>query len=89
MLLAWRGLIPLALGLLMMTGLAVYFVAGVTDAYRLTMRLDGLTALIFLAMNCAVALAAMSLSRLLPAAPPVNRRVRVENSRFNGVESRP
>jgi NADH-quinone oxidoreductase subunit H len=86
MLLAWRGLIPMSLGLLMMTGLMVYYVAGATDAYRQTMQLDGLTALIFLAMNCALAAGAMGLRRLLPVAPPVNRRVRVENSRFNGVE---
>ncbi len=83
MLMAWRGLIPIGLGLLMATAVTMYFAGGSSQLYRDRGMLDGLTALVFLAMNIAFILAAMVIGRLLPASPPTNRRITVSNSRFN------
>ena len=86
---AWKGLIPIMLTLLVSTTLVVYFFGGRTF-YGLT----GLQALGFLAMN-GVALGAIVLgSYLLPAGLNQNVKVHIPHSRFDttalpkGVKSR-
>jgi NADH-quinone oxidoreductase subunit H len=90
MLMAWRGLIPIGLGLLMATAVTMYFVGGSSEMYRERRMLDGLTALVFLAMNVVFILTTMVIARLLPQPLPTNRRIVVANSRFNkAVEELP
>ena len=85
MLMAWRGLIPIGLGLLMATATTMYFAGGASQMYRDLRMLDGLTAVVFLAMNVVFILATMVIARLLPQPLPTNRRITVSNSRFNKV----
>jgi NADH-quinone oxidoreductase subunit H len=75
---AWRALIPMSLALTVCTAILVWFTRGTT--------LDGVglrEALYFLAMNVIVLIATVAISRVLPAAPPTNRRLRVAGSRFS------
>jgi NADH-quinone oxidoreductase subunit H len=65
--LAWRGLIPTALLLLLATGVLAYF------GQRHWMW----------AASIAIALLVALISPLIPAGPPVNRRVRLPGSRFS------
>jgi len=78
MALAWRGLIPIALLLLMVTTGVVYWYNG--QSYDQMGARMGLT---LLAANMLLTLLVLGVSRLLPAAPATNRRVQVANSRFN------
>jgi NADH-quinone oxidoreductase subunit H len=74
---AWRGLIPISLGLLMGNVLVVYFTGGST--------MNGLTrndVWLLLGMNIAVLVLSMILAALLPAPPDTNRKVPVIGSRF-------
>jgi NADH-quinone oxidoreductase subunit H len=74
---AWRALIPISLALTVMTALLVWWTGGAT--------LDGLRArhaLAFLLMNVVVLLATIVASKVLPAPPPTNHRIRVPGSRF-------
>jgi NADH-quinone oxidoreductase subunit H len=74
---AWRGFIPISLGLMIGTALLIWKTAGET--------LNGVTpahAGWFLLMNLAVLGGTIVLSRLIPAPPPTNRRLKVMNSRF-------
>jgi NADH-quinone oxidoreductase subunit H len=86
MLIAWRGLVPLSLALLMLTAVVVYLFAGSSELFRQTRQLDGWLALCFLVANVLFVAAAMAISRILPAPPPTNRRIVVANSRFNRPE---
>jgi NADH-quinone oxidoreductase subunit H len=79
MMLAWRALIPIALALLMMTAIVLYFTRHLPHAYG---RMGGVEALILLVANVALAVLTLLVSRLLPAPPETNRRVHVGNSRF-------
>lgn len=81
--LAWRALIPLSLMLLVGTALAVYFVGPHNEAWRQWRVIDGPFALVLLGVNAVVLVVAMVGSRLVPAAPPTNRKLLVEGSRFN------
>lgn len=81
MMLAWRALIPMSLAMLMVTTLVVYFFG--TEGNRANMRVGGKMALAMLVGNVAVLAATMFISRLLPAPPETNRRVKVIGSRFN------
>jgi NADH-quinone oxidoreductase subunit H len=78
MMLAWRALIPLSLLILMVTAIVVY--AFPND--RAYMRIGGKMALVLLVVNILLTAAVMGVSRLLPAAPQTNRRIRVAGSRF-------
>jgi NADH-quinone oxidoreductase subunit H len=80
MMLAWRGLIPVSLALLVMTALAIYIVGGGRDK---DLSVGPGLALLLLAGNVIVGALSLIVSRLIPAAPDTNRRVTVANSRFN------
>lgn len=77
--LAWRALIPISLALLMVTAVVVYWWR---DEPRAFMRVSGSMALALLAANVVLIAATMFLSRLVPAAPDTNRKIRIPNSRF-------
>jgi hypothetical protein len=79
MMLAWRAMIPMSLALLLTTSVVVWLFGPGTRAY---MRVGGKMALVLLAGNVAIVLLSVVISRLLPAAPATNRRVRIANSRF-------
>jgi NADH-quinone oxidoreductase subunit H len=74
---AWRGLIPITLALVCATAVLVYFTGGRTFDY-----VAGKEALLFLAMNVVVLIIVMLASRILPAPPDTNRKIRVPDSRF-------
>ena len=65
---AWRGLIPISLVMLMVIGVLVAM-----DAPRWT----------YLVANVVVAVAAALIGPMIPQGPPVNRRVPLAGSRFN------
>jgi NADH-quinone oxidoreductase subunit H len=77
--LAWRALIPMSLGLMIVTAVIVYFL-GYGRGENLL--LGGKLALALLVGNIAVLAFFMILSRLVPAPPPTNRRLQVIGSRF-------
>ena len=79
MMLAWRALIPIALALLIVTALVVYYFAPETGS---VMLVNGRMALALLLANLLVLALAMGLSMILPAAPATNRKVTVPGSRF-------
>jgi NADH-quinone oxidoreductase subunit H len=81
--LAWRALIPMSLLLLVGTAVTVYLVGPHDETWRTFRYLDGPFALILLGVNVLVLILAMIGSRLLPAAPPTNRKLVVQGSRFN------
>src|SRR5687768_11115941 len=77
--LAWRALIPISLALLMVTATVVYLWR---DNPRAHMRVSGTMALALLVANVVLVAGTMILSRLVPAAPDTNRKIRLPNSRF-------
>jgi NADH-quinone oxidoreductase subunit H len=79
MMLAWRALIPLSLLILMVTAIVIYFFGANDRAY---MRIGGRMALVLLVVNIVLTAVVMAVSRLLPAAPQTNRKIRVAGSRF-------
>jgi NADH-quinone oxidoreductase subunit H len=84
MMLAWRALIPMALGLLVMTTLVLYlFQDDLTDDLHLTGRL----ALAMLVSNLILLVVTLLVSRLVPAAPATNRKIRVPGSRYAMAQS--
>ena len=74
---AWRGLIPITLALVIATALLVYFTGG-----RTTDFVDGSTALMFLGMNLVLLAIIGIVSTLMPAPPDTNRKIAVPDSRF-------
>jgi NADH-quinone oxidoreductase subunit H len=80
MMLAWRALIPMALGLIVMTTFVVWLFGASDRAYG---RIGGRMGLVLLFGNIIVLAGSMLLSKLLPPPPKTNRRVRVVGSRFN------
>jgi NADH-quinone oxidoreductase subunit H len=75
--LAWRALIPISLALAVFTAVLVWLTGGATlDG------VDGKDAVIFLAMNIVVLVLTIAASKLLPAPPATNRRLKVVGSRF-------
>jgi NADH-quinone oxidoreductase subunit H len=82
MMLAWRALIPLSLGLLVVTAIVLYFLGGPGQRGD-AMLVGGKMAVVLLIGNVIVLAASMALSRVLPPPPETNRRVRVAGSRFN------
>ncbi len=82
MMLSWRALIPISLALLVITAVVIYIFGPNTEIYRQRRWLDALMAAVLLAANVIVMVAAVGLSFIVPAAPPTNRRLAVEGSRF-------
>jgi NADH-quinone oxidoreductase subunit H len=80
MMLAWRALIPISLGLMLGTFIVLYFVLGPQSAKE---SVDGAEAFWMLAMNVGVVIASVIISKLIPAAPATNRRLVITDSRFN------
>ena len=78
--LAWRALIPMALTILVATAAIMYWFGPRTQAEEL--RVTGLMALLLLALNIVLLVGFFVVSRLLPAPPDTNRRIRVSGSRF-------
>jgi NADH-quinone oxidoreductase subunit H len=74
---AWRALIPASLTLLVLTFIILYEAADPTAGF-----LGATTAFWLLVANIGVTLAALIVSRMIPAGPPVNRRLRVTDSRY-------
>ncbi len=70
--LAWRGLIPITLVMLLVTGLIVYL-----------NPTPGLRPWLMLGANAAVAIGAALVGPLLPQGPAVNRRIGLRGSRFS------
>ncbi|MGD0138280.1 MAG: complex I subunit 1 family protein [Tepidisphaeraceae bacterium] len=77
MMLAWRGLIPISLALLMMTAFVVFAFHGNTYQF-----LGGTAALTLLVFNVFTALLILLVSSMIPPAPATNRRVTVIGSRY-------
>jgi len=78
--LAWRSLIPISLALLATTTLVIYCFRGVA---RVNMQVTDTMAVALLASNVAITVVTLFVSTIIPPAPATNRRVKVENSRFN------
>ena len=75
MMIAWRGLIPISLAVLMMTAIVVFLFHGgpVNSPMALTL----------LIVNICLAALVMLISRMIPPAPLTNRKLRVIGSRFS------
>jgi NADH-quinone oxidoreductase subunit H len=80
MMIAWRGLIPISLAMLMVTAVVVYLFR---DARPANLWVDGRMALALLVANAVLLAGTVLVSLVIPPAPATNRRVRVANSRFN------
>jgi NADH-quinone oxidoreductase subunit H len=85
--LAWRGMIPISLAIVLVNALVLFFAAPHNQTYIDHRRIDGSLALTFLITNAALMAIIMFASRLLPAPPDTNRRIPVPNSRFNPAPS--
>ena len=79
--LAWGGLIPIGIGLLLATAVLVWWTGGVTFA-----GLDGWTAIKFLVMNAIVLAVLLAVVAVRGPAATTNRRVHVPGSRFHTPE---
>ena len=77
MILAWRGLIPISLGMLMMTALVVFAFHG--NTYN---GLGGTAALTLLLFNIFTAFLIMLISSMIPPGPATNRHLTVIGSRY-------
>jgi NADH-quinone oxidoreductase subunit H len=80
MMIAWRSLIPVSLALLLMTFVVIYFVADPTDGF-----ISGALAFWLLVGNGTIAIGSMIVSKIIPAAPETNRRLKVSDSRFTNT----
>ena len=72
--LAWRGLIPICIGVLLCSGVIVFLVDG-EDRW--------LRAVLFLLANVGVAIAAAAAAPMLPKGPSMNRRIPLAGSRYS------
>ena len=77
--LSWKALIPVSLVLLMATSVAVWWWGGEGRAH---MRVGGKMALFLLIVNVVCLAAIMFGSKLIPAGPDPNHKIKVANSRF-------
>jgi NADH-quinone oxidoreductase subunit H len=80
--LAWRSLIPISLAIVLATAIVLFATGGHNATYRQFRRLDGFMAVAFLLTNVILLAIFMIASRMLPAPPDTNRRLRVPGSRF-------
>jgi NADH-quinone oxidoreductase subunit H len=83
--LAWRGLIPISILVLLLSGVVVFLDLDTPE----TRGVGWLPALGFLVANVLAAAIGVFGGKLLPAGPPVNRRVRLAGSRFSPLEPAP
>jgi NADH-quinone oxidoreductase subunit H len=83
--LAWRALIPISLLTLLMTAIVLYFGGAMSDIYKTQRRIDGGLATIFFLSNVILIALVMIVSRMIPAAPNTNHRMRVIGSRYHPV----
>jgi NADH-quinone oxidoreductase subunit H len=83
MMTAWRALIPMSLALLVVTALLVYFQGWSDPQYGAGKIVSGWFALELLGCNLAVTILTMIVSKLIPAAPLTNRKLKVHGSRFD------
>jgi NADH-quinone oxidoreductase subunit H len=83
MMLAWRALIPISLGLFMMTGVCLFLTRDPARFPHAFGRMGGQEALVLLLIgNGGTLLVTVLLSLIIPAAPATNRRLVISNSRF-------
>jgi NADH-quinone oxidoreductase subunit H len=80
MMLAWRALIPISLGLLMMTAIVVFCFHGASFD-----QMGGSMALTLLAANVFTGAFILIASTLIPPAPLTNRRLTVVGSRYSKI----
>jgi len=78
--LAWRALIPISLLLVLATAVTIWAFGPTPRAF---MRISGRMALALFAVNIVTVILIVIGSRLIPAAPDTNRKVRIPGSRFN------
>ncbi len=78
MMIAWRAMIPMSLGLMLVTAVVIYLLGGQRD----NMRVGPKMAFALLGANIALLIGSMLLSRVIPAAPQTNRRLQIQGSRF-------
>jgi NADH-quinone oxidoreductase subunit H len=86
MMLAWRGLIPISLSLLVMTAIAIFIVGTHRDK---NLDVDTSLAGLLLLGNILVGGLTLFISTIIPAAPDTNRRVVVSNSRYRKAAAAP
>jgi NADH-quinone oxidoreductase subunit H len=79
MMLAWRALIPISLGLLMMTAFVIYFWGPRMEP---DLVVNGWLACVFLIANGLVLAATLLISTMLPPPPATNRKLPIPGSRF-------
>ena len=77
--LAWRALIPISLGLLMVTAIVVFLMGGAAGQNQ---YLPISTAFVLLLSNGALVAITMVISTLIPPGPDTNRKILVPGSRF-------
>jgi NADH-quinone oxidoreductase subunit H len=80
--LAWRALIPISLIVLLATATTIWLLGSTERAY---LRVSGRMALVLFFVNAAVLAVVMIGSKLVPAAPDTNRKIRVPGSRFENT----
>ena len=87
--LAWKGMVPISLLILLSTTLAIYFLRVGQPTRNVTsptaMMISGKEAVVLLAMNVVLLAVVLLGRRLLPAGPPVNRRLAIPCSRFSSA----
>jgi NADH-quinone oxidoreductase subunit H len=83
MMLAWRGLIPVSLVLMLATAIVMYFAAPLDALFVAGQGIGGWLAFYLLIANVVITVGAMLISTILPPAPKTNRRIKVEGSRFD------
>jgi NADH-quinone oxidoreductase subunit H len=81
MMVAWRSLIPISLALMMTTFIICHVVGFPAEGGFIPTGL----AFWLLVGNIAVVIAAMLISKIIPAAPETNRRLKVSDSRFTNT----
>lgn len=85
MMLAWRGLIPVSLVLLLVTAVVLYFAAPEDGRFLSHRGIGGSLALYLLVANVLITISAMIISTIIPPAPRTNRKIKVEGSRFDNT----
>jgi NADH-quinone oxidoreductase subunit H len=80
--LAWRGMIPIALALVLVTAIVIFAAGRLSEPYRQVRRIDGFMAIAFLLGNVILLALTMLISRVLPAPRSTNRRMPISDSRF-------
>lgn len=85
MMLAWRGLIPVSLALMLATAIVLYFAAPHDALFAAGQGIGGWLALYLLIANVAITIGAMLISTILPPAPRTNRKIKIEGSRFDNT----